>query len=676
MDERLKKANELRKDLKSKLKKLDQVSNTQSARNSMARRRRDEAEIFIPQLSDEDKKLRDELEADPERWLKFMFPEQLYLPFGDVHKTLINEIVRRSKTTGNIALAAPRGEGKSSITIYTVIYLIAARLSRFPVIIASSNTLARGLYEEVRHAIETNEQLHRLYPQITHPVRSLEGSAQKANKQHVNGTRTMLKWDTTTFSLADIEGSPYSNVTMRYFGLDSSIRGVRSRNSERPDLVIVDDPESEASACSVSEIEKRKKLLTRGVAGLGGPNKSLSVIVITTLQNDYSLSSQVTDPKTFPSFNGKRFSVVKEFPKNEELWQEYVEIRKLGQQRGDNEGKEANKYYEENKEAMDEGVVVSNPHRFNPSTESSTIQSAYNFISDYGYPSFMSELQNQPIPEQDVENIGLTPAIIQSRLHFDRQGIVPLGTTHVTMGIDIGKYASHWVAIAWDATICSGKIFDYGVVESHLAMDDEQSVELSIRNMLLRFSESVVNVMERKPDAIMVDTGNWTKVLYKTIVELGSPYFATKGWGQRPAMFADRKATKERPMNGNNWNASIQPSGIILYNVNADYWKLQAQTRFVTRTFDESNSAVPGSLSLFASKDKRRHHTFSYHITAEKWEEKFIEGKGLVKKWNIVRKNNHFLDATTYGVAASEMLGVSLSNLSLENTGENNVRNA
>ena len=643
------------------------LSTREVARRSMAKRRHLETEIHIPKAVEEvtldnGKTLTtQELEADPEVWLKYFFPDRYYLPWSDVHFTLVEEIVRRAKTGGDQALAAPRGEGKSEVVIGVLVYLLCARISRFPVIVAASLEMAAAIYNEVRYHFETNDRLLEVYPLICAPVRALEGSSLKATKQHVGGRLTRIKWDTRHFILPDIEGSPYGGVCLRYFGMESAIRGVRIRG-QRPDFVLVDDPETEQSATSDMQINSRIKLLTRAIAGLGGPDKKISIVLVGTIQNEYCLTSKVTDPKQYPTFNGKRFGVFREWPENKDHWEEYIRLRQADQQAGDETAKNASEYYLSNREEMDKGAIVTNHHRFNPGTEHSTIQAAYNFISDRGLGAFMSECQNEPIPDKNIESLGLTPRIVQGRLHFDAKGVIPQSSDRLTVAIDIGKYASHWVAVAWDADICSGRIVDYGVAETTglRVGSDDHTIDHAIQMMLRQFREEVVMKFERMPDAVMIDSGDFTQSVYSVIREFGSPFYCIKGWSNRSMSFDKQVNVRNRKLCGDNWNATVQPGGLVLYNINVDHWKGWVHQRLKTRTFDEGNSLVSGSLSLYASDDKREHHSISYHMTAEEFREEFTEGKGLKRYWHILRKNNHWLDATVYASAGANMLGIKL----------------
>jgi len=675
----LKQAEAARRKLEKQLKSLNELLPTKTtareqSRIAMASRRHAESEIHVPEPI---KKVRlekgfmgrkraktvtiKELEANPEWWLKYFFPERYYLPWSDVHHTLVEEIVARAKSGGDQAVAAPRGEGKSEVVIGVMTYLICARITKFPVIVAASLEMAAAIYNEVRYHFETNDKLLEVYPQICAPVRALEGSPGKAAKQHYRGKPTRIKWDTKHLIMPDIEGSPYGGVCLRYFGMESAIRGVRIRG-QRPDFVLVDDPETEQSAISDTQINSRMKLLTRAIAGLGGPDKKISIVLIGTIQNETCLTARVTDPKQYPTFNGKRFGVFKEFPTEKEHWDEYIRLRHLDQQAGDETGSTAAQYYIDNRAAMDAGAKVTNHHRYNKETEHSTIQSAYNFISDRGLEAFMAECQNDPIPDDNIESLGLTPRIVQKRVHFDTIGVVPQSYDKITVGIDIGKYASHWTAVAWDADICTGRIFDYEVAETiglGVSSDDE-TIDHAIQTMLRRFREEIIMAMPVMPDAVMIDSGDFTQSVYSVVREFGFPFYAVKGWSGRQIAFDKQVDVKNRKMCGDNWNASIQSNGLVLYNVNVDHWKHWVHQRFKTRTYDDGKMLVPGSLSLFASDDPRQHHSYSYHITAEEWREEFTPGKGMKRYWHVVRKNNHWLDSVVYASAAANMQGIYL----------------
>jgi hypothetical protein len=64
-------------------------------------------------------------------------------------------------------------------------------------------------------------------------------------------------------------------------GLDSAIRGVLV-GTKRPDLVIIDDPETRDSARSGVQTDLRARTIEADLAGLGGPGKRLARVMLTT----------------------------------------------------------------------------------------------------------------------------------------------------------------------------------------------------------------------------------------------------------------------------------------------------------------------------------------------------------------------------------------------------------
>lgn len=96
---------------------------------------------------------------------------------------------------------------------------------------------------------------------------------------------------------------------------------------------------------------------------------------------------------------------------------------------------------------------------------------------------------------------------------------------------------------------------------------------------------------------------------------------------------------------------------VWLYNFNASFWKAETHRRFTTATRNEAGLLNNGSLSVWSTEDNKEHMTYSHHIVAEVYEERFIGGKGLVKKWVPKHKNNHWLDATAMALAAAGCLG-------------------
>jgi hypothetical protein len=81
-----------------------------------------------------------------------------------------------------------------------------------------------------------------------------------------------------------VPGSPYGGVKLTYHGLDAAFRGINIRGA-RPDLALVDDPETRDSARNPEQVALREMTMDRDIGGLGGHGKKFCRVVITTIQN-------------------------------------------------------------------------------------------------------------------------------------------------------------------------------------------------------------------------------------------------------------------------------------------------------------------------------------------------------------------------------------------------------
>jgi hypothetical protein len=64
-------------------------------------------------------------------------------------------------------------------------------------------------------------------------------------------------------------------------------------------------------------------------------------------------------------------------------------------------------------------------------------------------------------------------------------------------------------------------------------------------------------------------------------------------------------------------------------------------------------------MTLFQAP-RELHMSMTKHLAAEVKSEEFVPGKGVVGKWNCLRRQNHFFDALYYASAAGWYCGVRL----------------
>jgi uncharacterized protein YndB with AHSA1/START domain len=618
--------------------------------------------------------------ADPVAFLKYYFPDRFWSPFADYQREMIQLIVDVAEFGGDQAIAAPRGDGKTEITKAMIVYLICRGLVRFPLVIAASGTFASRIFDDIRRHFDSNEKLIEDFPEICVPCAALEGTPQRAAKQMHNGKPTEIQWSSNQVVFAKIDGlpatvkgqswheagvSPYSAVCMAWAGMDSAIRGINIRGN-RPDFVLVDDPETRESAFHDNQVATRDVILNRDVAGLADGRKRLSRVVLCTIQNNRCLAEKLTNQQKAPSWNGRRYSGVVKWPERSDLWQQYMDTRQEDQRSGDGCGLNATAFYEANRADMDLGGEVLNPERYSRATtrdgraiELSALQAVYNLIADNGLNYVLTEIQNSPPDEDETETLGLTAHRVGQRLSGLEQHELPkVEDVRITVGLDLGKYYSHWTKIAWFGN-ATGVVIDYGVMETPgmQAATDVQAVEVALLQSLQAWRGDIM--ARNPPEFCLVDSGDYSPAVYEFIRRVGgTPFAASKGYASSRWHSGTESATRRQ---FDRVYASYQPAERVwLYVVDTEHWKGWVHERFVTATFNEAHQFQDGSLSLYVSEDRKRHISFAHHIVAEMREDQFVPGKGVVRKWREMSKNNHWLDATALACAAAGCLGVRL----------------
>jgi hypothetical protein len=606
---------------------------------------------------------REQCLADPERFMRTYFPERYGLPFGKDHRFIIQSVVDVAQRGGKQAIAAPRGRGKSEVVKGLLVYLVTAQLSRFLVAMAATTPLANRLFQDFKRKIANSDLLLEDFPEVCWPVRCLEGAPQRAARQHVDGVLTKIVWTGDYISIAHVPDSPYGGVKMAYSGLDSAFRGMNI-DGDRPDLVLIDDPETKESAKSEMQIEDRETMLDQDIAGLVGQDSTMGIVVTSTVQNWYCLSAKLTTPSIKPAYNGKRFGLIETWPTHMSLWEEYIAMRRADQQNGDTLGLNAVLFYAVNRDEMDAGVSMISDHvnqiedAEGRPTVLSAIQQAFNKIADTSMSAFKTEYQNDPDPDEEPETVGLTAGKVASRISGYDQGQLPPDTEFVTIGCDIGKYYSHWAKIAWHGNAI-GCIVDYGVIEtpSMTTATDSKAVMAALLPALLAWRTDMI--AESQLDFCLVDSGDYTDAVYEFIRTVGgTPFAAAKGW-DKGRFNVGKDITGERKTFIEAYAQRQAAERIWLYNVNTEYWKQWTHERFATKTFDDQNQRNDATLSLYSCPDDvKRHISISHHVVAEERRDVFVQGKGNVRKWIVKSRNNHYLDAIALACAAAGCLGV------------------
>ena len=271
-----------------------------------------------------------------------------------------------------------------------------------------------------------------------------------------------------------------------------------------------------------------------------------------------------------------------------------------------------------------------------------------------------------PYEPPDLDLVPLDVDQITRRVTNDPRGCLPVSAQQLTVGIDIGKYLSYWVAVAF-LLQATPHIVDYGVIEvPSRDMAFERAVQLALSGFRDRFCKPGwrrPDGTNRSPDRVFIDA-RWqggkegSYPIYAFTNKSGDRYFPTLGFGtgqQYPRAYSrpkDRGA--EIAVVGEGYHIRRQRSPRVnVVHVDTDFWKSWSHERWLTPP------GTPGAATFFHA-EPHEHLTFAKHLTAEEQRPEFKPKHGMVMVWVRQNRANHFLDAYSLACAAGHYAGARL----------------
>ncbi len=613
------------------------------------------------------------------------FPEVFYFPWSDDHLRVIDKIEKAVRTGGLFAMAMPRGSGKTVLCQTAVLWSALIGATPFVCLIAASAERARDLLENIKIWLETNPLLHADFPEVTYPIQCLERITNRQKGQKYKGEPTRIDWASDRIVLPTIAGSKASGVVISSSGMKGSdIRGQNYARADgqvvRPQLVLVDDPQTTESAWSPSQSQRREAILAGDVLGMAGPGKKIAGLMACTVIRPADMADNILDREKHPEWQGERTKMVYAFPANETLWARYAELR-ADSLRNDGDGSAATDFYRQHREQMDAGAIIAWPQRFNDD-EISAIQHAMN-LRYRDEAAFFAEYQNEPIVEEIGEEM-LTAEQIADKLNGYRSGEIPMGCNHLTMFIDVQQKVLFWMLCAWEENF-TGYIVDYGTwpeqKRAYFTLRDLGStigrvvhaagLEGQIYAALDRLTTEKLSQVFRREDGaeVRIDRclidANWgqsTDVVYQfcrqsTFAGILLPSHG-RYVGATSVPFSEYKR-KRGDRIGLHWRIpnTIGRRQVRHVLIDTNYWKTFVHARLAVAMGD------PGCLSLFG-REAKTHRLLADHLTSEYRVKAMAQGR-TVDEWKLraTHPDNHWLDCLVgCGVAAS-IQGVTLAGI-------------
>jgi hypothetical protein len=605
------------------------------------------------------------------------FPAMIYFGWSDDHIKVLAKLDIVVSSGGQFAYAMPRHSGKTTLACIAAMYAICKGLRKYVCLLGSCAKSAENLLEIIQSTIMNNELLLEDFPEVFFPMRQLENNAHKQKGQRYKGKLTNPKWGTHKIVFATIPGSPASGAVINTQGMDSNIRGQLHTTNDgkiiRPDLVLIDDPQTRESAKSPQQTNYRLKIINGDVLGLAGPGKKIAALCMCTQIYEKDLAEQMLDRKISPDWSGIKMKMLYSFPKNMKLWDDYSIVRAEAL-RVDESTAAANEFYKKNKNQMDAGAIVAWKWDYD-NDELSAIQHAMNLYYK-NEAEFFAEYQNEPLPEFANED-KLTTDMVQAKVNGRHRGEVALKVQHLVAFVDIHEKLLYFAVVGLEEDF-TGYLIDYGTFpqqsRDYFTMRDarttleriypkigtdgaiQKGLETLCKVLISRkFNRSGGQSATMQIEKLFVDS-SWKPGIVENVKHLvGQVMTASKGIGitaaKKPISQYVRKPGERF---GHHWYIpNVARSGEFTHvKIDTNYWK-----SFVHDCL-KSAAGDRGSWTIFGKQGE--HKMLADHV-AESETCVRTEAQGrVVYEW-LAKPNhpdNHLFDCLVGCAAAASMLGV------------------
>lgn len=635
------------------------------------------------------------------------FPHIFYLPWSKDHLKVILKITRVVKHHEKLAVAMPRGSGKSALSELALVWGALRGDHKYSVLVAATAPKAADSMLAFKAAFGENELLLEDFPEVCYPIHAIENEPRRCRGQRYHGQKTNITWGKDRIILPTIPGSAGSGAVIQAASIDGNIRGMKlpakGGAAMRPTLAMCDDPQTPESARSQGpngQCAHRLKVIIQDVQGLAGPSGATGILVPCTVIEPGDLADQILKR---PDYRGERTKRIYSWPSNKPLWEEY---RALWESllRSGQPPDESNVFYRERmatcrkrmdtqrpceecarvKVCMDAGAVVDWAERIDADAKHlSAVQTAMHSFYEYGPVGFAAEFQNEPITNEPAGR--LSADLCASRVSGRPWGEVPIDCTELTMGVDV-QQTSLWYVVLAARSNFTAQVVEYGVwpeqkrtnytlgeisdslnnlqtkyphrgVEGTIQAGLEDLVTWALRRNFQRSGGAGLARIGR----LLVDSGKWPNVIAAVKMSRGgSAMQLSKGVGIRAGtkpmiMLKPKPGDGRRDLLGHWMMPATQGTKEFPHvAVDTNFWKSFVHSAFLTAPGD------PGAFTLFGD-DPTRHALFASHITAEYYTT--TQGHGReVQEWTVRpnRPDNHFLDALVLAVVGASMQGCSL----------------
>ena len=621
-------------------------------------------------------------------------PDAFTLAWSDDHLRAIARIEEAVEHGALYAFAMPRGAGKTSLCRMASLWAIAYAKVRYVFVIGANAEKAQDTLDAIKTWIRFLPEFAEDFPEISRGPIALAGIANRASGQTCEGHPTLIEWSKDRVVLPTVplppnwpsdwpapeSGlAPTSSSTIGVSGLTGDgIRGslhtLATGEQIRPDLVLLDDPQTDESAASPSQNNYRERLVSGAVLGMAGPASRISAVMPCTVIQPDDFIDRILDRQKHPLWRGERTKMLKSMPENMGEWEKYFEVYQRCAQKEPPDFEEANAYFKKRRKKLEKGAEASWPDRM-LDTEVSPIQHAMHlwFRSPV---AFAAEYQNEPETLQRSDEFATADEIKQKTSGVGR-GLVPPWATKLTGFIDVQDRLLYFAVVAWSEQF-GGQIVAYGTYPDQQRIyfrytDAQRTLRrvhpktgrtgaiyagllATVDQLVGHAWPNVDNTATYRIERLMIDAGHEKNIVYEVCRDSRHAAVITPSFG-RGIRAGDNPMSewKRNPGEeiGHQWRRrTAKGEGVryVLYDTNA--WKTRVQHALNTPAGD------PGTMVLF-NDQPQRHQMIAEHLTAESPQR--TEGRGReVIEWRLIEKHrdNHLLDCVVGSAVAASVAGV------------------
>lgn len=574
---------------------------------------------------------------------------------------LIHDVQETILHGGQAVKLYGRGTGKTTIICYCAItWAILYGHRRYPVIISATSKLARKNLKVIKKLLSRTKAILQDFPAVAVPIQKLGNVSQRTASQTYRGTATDVEWASDQIVLPmcrDANGRPLDDgcgAIVSSVGVGGAVRGA-NEGGQRPDFLILDDPQTEKDAHSPKRVETIVNYIHHDALMLAGHDRKISAFVSITPQCFGDVATELCSRSKHPEWDVSIEPFVKrKCPNWSRLILEFCERYVEDAAAHDARFSRSTEWYRANRDKFAD-VVVLDPKQYDTAAEIDAVHHVLNLRALLGAVAFDAEIMMKV--SDSASELEINADTVSERLNGAPMNVLPPGTDSVVVFCDVNLTKNRglsWAAVAFGPHRV-GAVVNYGRYPERGPLVPPNSSDL-VRNRLVAGGirmvvEKVAAIQFRDaknrriyPTAFGFDRGYLPAVIHRALFVLRKtrplpfPLVAVRGfpWDK----FGVRE--KDTLRRGDHVFATRSQYGQYLAEM-APYWREIMQSGFLETPLQ------PGSLSLYGS-DSTRHFEFATEICNEKLIRKYTvtRGRQTLTAWDWqTMGDNHFCDCLT-----------------------------